>query len=76
MVGSDDLRTPLSEAKQLYHALKLRKIDTALVEVPEAPHFIGNRPSQLITKVDHILAWFDKYPWGKSREDDGQEATR
>jgi dipeptidyl aminopeptidase/acylaminoacyl peptidase len=61
MVGTSDLRTPLSEAKQLYHALKLRKIDTALVEVPGAPHFIGKRPSQLITKIDHILAWFEKY---------------
>ena len=62
MVGTADLRTPLSEAKQLYHALKIRGIDTALVEVPDASHFIANRPSQLITKVDHILAWFAKYP--------------
>jgi dipeptidyl aminopeptidase/acylaminoacyl peptidase len=56
-----DLRTPLSEAKQLYHALKIRDIDTALVEVPDAAHFIAKRPSQLITKIDHILAWFEKY---------------
>ncbi len=62
MVGTSDLRTPLSEAKQLYHALKIRGIDTALVEVPDAFHFIADRPSQLITKVDHILAWFAKYP--------------
>lgn len=61
MVGSSDLRTPSSEAKQLYHALKLRKIETALVEVPGAFHFIANRPSQLITKIEHILAWFDRY---------------
>ena len=61
MVGTADLRTPLFEAKQLYHALKLRKIETALVEIPGSYHFISNRPSQLITKVDHILAWFDKY---------------
>lgn len=61
MVGGSDLRTPLSEAKQLYHALKLRKIETALVEVPGAYHFIANRPSQLITKVDHIVAWFNRY---------------
>jgi len=60
MVGSADLRTPLSEAKQLYHALKLRKIDTALVEIPGAFHFIANRPSQLITKVAHVVAWFDR----------------
>lgn len=61
MVGTSDLRTPLSEAKQLYHALKIRKIETALVEVPGAYHLIANRPSQLITKIDHIVAWFDKY---------------
>ena len=61
MVGTADMRTPLSEAKQLYHALKLRKIDTALVEVPGAFHFISNRPSQLITKIEHIVAWFNRY---------------
>lgn len=61
MVGMDDLRTPPSEAKQLYHALKLRKKETVLVEIPEASHGIANRPSNLITKVAHILAWFEKY---------------
>lgn len=61
MVGMDDLRTPPSEAKQLYHALKLRKIETVLVEIPEASHGIASRPSNLITKVSHILAWFEKY---------------
>ena len=60
MVGTADLRTPLSEAKQLYHALKIRKIETALVEIPGASHFIARRPSQLITKIEHILAWFDR----------------
>lgn len=62
MVGTADLRTPISEAKQLYGALKIRGIDTVLVEVPDAPHNIAGRPSQLITKIDHILAWFAKYP--------------
>ena len=61
MVGTEDRRTPLSEAKQLYSALKIRKIETALVEIPGAYHLIVNRPSQLITKVDHIVAWFEKY---------------
>ena len=61
MVGTSDLRTPPSEAKQLYHALKIRKVETALVEVWGSYHFIANRPSQLITKTDHILAWFRKY---------------
>ncbi|SHF94466.1 Dipeptidyl aminopeptidase/acylaminoacyl peptidase [Salegentibacter echinorum] len=61
MVGMDDLRTPPSEAKQLYHALKLRKIESVLVEIPEASHSIAARPSNLIAKVAHILAWFEKY---------------
>lgn len=61
MVGMADLRTPISEAKQLYSALKIRGIDTVLVQIPDAPHNIAGRPSQLITKVDHILAWFAKY---------------
>ena len=62
MVGTDDLRTPPSEAKQLYGALKIRGIDTALVEIPGAAHNIARRPSQLIAKVDNILAWLGRYP--------------
>ena len=61
MVGMDDLRTPPSESKQLYHALKLRKIETVLVEIPEASHGIARKPSNLISKVSHTLAWFKKY---------------
>jgi len=61
MVGMNDLRTPPSEAKQLYHALKLRKIPTVLVEIPEASHGIAKRPSNLMAKVAHTIAWFEKY---------------
>lgn len=65
MVGMNDLRTPPSEAKQLYHALKLRKKETVLVEIPGASHGIASRPSNLITKIAHTVAWFDKYLPGK-----------
>ncbi|MEL6658750.1 MAG: S9 family peptidase [Bacteroidota bacterium] len=61
MVGMNDLRTPPSESKQLYHALKLRQVETVLVEIPEASHGIAARPSNLITKIAHTLAWFEKY---------------
>jgi len=61
MVGTDDLRTPPSEAKQLYSALQIREIETAYVEIPGASHFISDRPSQLIDKVDNIIAWFERY---------------
>ena len=68
MVGMNDLRTPPSEAKQLYHALKLRKVETVLVEIPEASHGIANRPSNLIAKIAHTLAWLDKYGEPKNDE--------
>ncbi len=58
MTGEDDYRTPSGEAEQFYQALKLRKIDTALVRVPNASHDISARPSLLIDKVAYVLAWF------------------
>lgn len=61
LTGEADNRTPIPEAEQYYQALKLRKIDTALVRVPEASHGIYMRPSHQIAKVDNILAWFAKY---------------
>ena len=70
MVGMEDLRTPISEAKQLYHALKLRRIPTVYVEIPGAYHNIARRPSQLISKIDHNLAWFKKH---SGKEDEEEE---
>lgn len=61
LTGEQDFRTPISEAEQLYMALKLRKVDTALVRIPEASHELVDRPSRLIAKTDNILAWFARY---------------
>jgi acylaminoacyl-peptidase len=59
--GEADYRTPMSEAEQLYQALKLREVPTVLVRIPEASHHIAARPSHLISKVAHILAWFERF---------------
>lgn len=61
MTGEMDYRTPSSEAEQFYEALKLRKVDTAMVRVPGASHDISARPSHLIAKVQYILAWFQQH---------------
>ena len=61
LTGESDLRTPIAESEQFYQALKLLKVDTALVRVPKASHGIAARPSHLIAKVQHILAWFKRY---------------
>lgn len=68
VVGSDDYRTPVSEAEQYYTALQLRGIPTALVKVPGASHgSIAARPSQAAAKASAILAWFAKYRTGKPK---------
>ena len=61
MVGEEDWRTPTWEAEQFYTALKLQKIDTALIRVPGSSHYIAGRPSRLIAKTDNIMGWFEKY---------------
>ena len=62
VVGSEDYRTPVSEAEQLYAALQLKGVPTALVKVPGASHGgITARPSQSAAKASAIIAWFDKY---------------
>jgi dipeptidyl aminopeptidase/acylaminoacyl peptidase len=68
VVGSQDYRTPVSEAEQYYTALQLRGVPTALVKVPGASHGgIAARPSQAGAKAAAILAWFEKYKEGAPR---------
>ena len=61
ITGEEDLRTPLSESYQLFHALKFQGIDTAVVRLPGASHDMSRRPSQLMAKIANIVAWFEKY---------------
>jgi acylaminoacyl-peptidase len=61
MTGEADYRTPSTEAEQFYEALKLRKVDTALVRVPNASHDISARPSLLVAKVAYVLAWLKSH---------------
>ena len=61
ITGEEDLRTPLSESYQMYHALKMRGIDTAVIRLPGAWHDMSRRPSQLVAKVANVLAWFERY---------------
>ncbi len=61
LTGEVDYRTPMSETEQYYQALKLQKIDTAMIRIPKASHGIAAHPSNLVQKVGNILAWFEKY---------------
>lgn len=61
LTGESDHRTPISESEQYYQALKLRKVEAALVRVPGAPHDIGVRPSHLVAKAAYVLKWFETH---------------
>lgn len=65
ITGEKDLRTPMAQTEQFYQALKLRKVDTVLVKVPESYHGIAGKPSRMIAKIEHTLAWFEKYRTNK-----------
>ncbi|HEX8644331.1 MAG TPA: S9 family peptidase [Allosphingosinicella sp.] len=64
IVGAEDNRTPPSEAEQLYTALQLRGVPTALIRVPGASHNLVGRPSQNAARVSAILDWFQRYRSG------------
>ena len=61
LTGEADYRTPMSETEQYYQALKHRGVDTLMVRIPGASHSIYARPSNLIAKVNNILAWFERH---------------
>ena len=61
LTGEQDYRTPMSETEQYYAALKLNKVESALVRIQNAGHGIAAKPSNLMNKVVYILGWFDRY---------------
>jgi dipeptidyl aminopeptidase/acylaminoacyl peptidase len=68
LTGEKDFRTPIAESEQFYAALKLEKVETAMVRIPGASHGIAYKPSNLIAKLTSILAWFEKYKDQEEKE--------
>ena len=61
LTGEEDYRTPMAESEQFYAGLKLNKVESMLVRIPNANHGIASKPSNLIAKVNAIISWFEKY---------------
>jgi acylaminoacyl-peptidase len=61
ITGESDLRTPIAESEELYFALKAQKVPAVLVRVPDEFHGIRGHNSHYIAKIEHILAWMEKY---------------
>ena len=72
LTGESDRRTPISETEQFYQALRLKGVESVMIRMPGASHGIASRPSRLVSKVDHILAWFERYK--TDGEGDGSKA--
>lgn len=65
LTGEQDYRTPMSETEQYYQALRLQRVESAMVRIKKSGHGIAARPSNLVQKVGNILAWFEKYKAAK-----------
>jgi len=61
MCGEEDWRCPMSESEQYYQALKQLGVEAVLVRFPGESHGIAGRPSHHISKIQHIVAWFDQH---------------
>jgi len=62
ITGEEDWRTPIVESEEFYTALKINKVETALVRVPKEPHGVrGAYPSHRIAKQEYILGWLERF---------------
>ena len=64
ITGELDLRTPMEETEQYYRALKLRKVETVMVRLPDEYHGFNaspRHPSNRLQQILHLRGWFDKY---------------
>jgi dipeptidyl aminopeptidase/acylaminoacyl peptidase len=41
--------------------LKLLGVESVLVRVPDEPHGIAVRPSHHMSKIHHIISWFERH---------------
>ena len=66
--GESDFRTPpAAGGEQMFRALKYRKIPTVMIRFPGETHELSRsgKPTHRVERLEHILAWFDKYLQGK-----------
>lgn len=58
-----DLRCPIEQGEQVFVALKSLGIDSEMVRFPDEFHGLSRtgRTDRRIARLNHILAWFEKY---------------
>ena len=66
--GEADYRTPPGEGgEQMFRALKFLRRPTVMVRFPDESHELSRsgKPWHRVERLQHIVAWFDKYLQGK-----------
>jgi dipeptidyl aminopeptidase/acylaminoacyl peptidase len=58
--GEADVRVPISQGYELYHALKAQGVPTRMIVLPRMPHG-PNEPKMQVAAMQSNLDWFDKY---------------
>jgi dipeptidyl aminopeptidase/acylaminoacyl peptidase len=59
ITGELDLRTPMSQTEEFYQALKLRKVDTAMIRIPDEYHgAAGRHLSNHLRRILYVRKWF------------------
>ena len=58
--GEQDNDVPITEAEQMYTALRIRKVETILVRYPREGHGL-REPLHRVDQICRILDWFDHY---------------
>ena len=65
--GEVDFRTPpAAGGEQMFRALKYKHVPTTMVQFPGESHELSRsgKPNHRIERLEHIVAWFDKYVMG------------
>jgi dipeptidyl aminopeptidase/acylaminoacyl peptidase len=67
LTGELDLRTPMSQTEEYYQALKMRRVDTALVRIQDEFHGATRRhPSNRVRRMLYVESWFKNHATTKA----------
>jgi dipeptidyl aminopeptidase/acylaminoacyl peptidase len=58
--GENDNDVHITQAEEMYTALKMRGVDTVLVRYPREGHGI-REPKHRVDNLQRVLDWFEKY---------------
>ncbi|MCI0350208.1 MAG: prolyl oligopeptidase family serine peptidase, partial [Acidobacteriales bacterium] len=61
MTGELDRNTPIAQAEQLYRALKVRGVPTAMIRLNDEWHGTTSKPSNFLRTHLYLRHWFQKH---------------